>query len=206
MADEKRKIHLNQTFKNILIIMCIALVFFLVGRFWPSDDEPTKISNDLLSQQIQNISEFATLEYKYTNMGKFENQATFYGWKVPLTTKSFIISYDGIIKAGIDMTQVDIKMKGKTIYVTVPQAKILTHEIDEKSIEVFDETQNIFNPISITDYHQFSLDQREKMEKKVKEKGLIAEAQKKVKTTITTFIKTSNQLSDEYKIEIEVKK
>lgn len=139
MAKEKT-IHLNQTFKNIIIIVVIAVVFFLVGKMWPSGEEPTQITSDLLAQQIQDISELATVEYNYTNMGKFENQATFYGWKVPFTTKSFIISYDGKIKAGVDMTQVEVKVNKKKIEVTLPKTKILSHEIDEKSIEVFDET------------------------------------------------------------------
>lgn len=203
MAKEK-KIHISQTVKNIIIIVVIAAIFFLVGKMWPSGEEPTKISSDLLSQQIQNISELATVEYNYTNMGKFENQATFYGWKVPFTTKSFIISYDGKIKAGIDMSLVDIKINKNKIQVTVPKAKILTHEIDEKSIEVFDETQNIFNQISITDYNQFAIDQKDKMEASVKEKGLIEEAQKKVETTIKTFIKSSHQLDNTYEINISV--
>ena len=94
------------------------------------------------------------------------------GWKVPFTTKSFIVSYDGKVKAGIDMNKVDIVIKGKTIHITVPQASILSHEIDEKSIEVFDETKNIFNQISITDYHQFTIDQKEKIENNLKEKRI----------------------------------
>lgn len=203
MAKES-KIHLNQTFKNIIIIIGIAAVFFFVGKMWPSNEEPTQISSDLLSQQIQSISELATVEYNYTNMGKFENQATFYGWKVPFTTKSFIISYDGKIKAGIDMSLVEVKVASKKISVTVPKAKILSHEINEKSIEVFDETANIFNQISITDYNQFAIDQKDKMETNVKEKGLIEEAQDKAASTIKTFINSSNQLSDDYEITITV--
>lgn len=202
---EKKKVHLNQTFKNILIIGIIAGVFFLVGKFWPSNEIPTKVSSDLLSQQIQNISELATIEYNYTNMGKFENQSTFYGWKVPFTTKSFIVSYDGKVKAGIDMNKVDIVIKGKTIHITVPQASILSHEIDEKSIEVFDETKNIFNQISITDYHQFTIDQKEKIENNLKEKGFIEESQIKVESVLKTFIKSSYELDDDYSIKIEVK-
>ncbi len=153
----------------------IAVVFFFVGKVWPSGEEPTEITSDLLSQQIQSISELATVEYNYTNMGKFENQATFYGWKVPFTTKSFIISYDGKIKAGIDMSLVEVNMRGKNIDITVPEAKILSHEMDEESIEVFDETKNIFNQISITDYNQFAIDQKDNMEIKAKEKGLLEE-------------------------------
>lgn len=203
MAKEK-KIYLNQTVKNIIIIVIIAVVFFLVGKLWPSCEEPTQMTSDLLSQQIQDISELATVEYNYTNMGKFENQATFYGWKVPFTTKSFIISYDGKIKAGVDMTQVEVSVSKKKIKVTVPKAKILSHEIDEKSIEVFDETKNIFNQISITDYNQFAIDQKDKMEKSVKEKGLLEEAQKKVESTIKTFIKSLNKSSIDYEITINV--
>jgi len=201
----KEKIHLSQTVKNILIIIVIALVFFSIGKFWPSNEVPTQMSSELLSNQIQSISELATVEYNYTNMGKFENHNTFYGWEVPFTTKSFIISYDGKVKAGIDMTQVEVKLNNKKIDITMPTAKILSHEIDEKSIEVFDETQNIFNQISIKDYHQFTIDQKEKIEKNVTEKGLITEAQEKAKTAISTFIKTSYQLDDEYKIEFTVK-
>lgn len=203
MAKEK-KIQINQTFKNIIILVVVAAIFFLVGKIWPSGEEPTVMTSDLLSQQISEISELATVEYNYTNMGKFENQATFYGWKVPFTTKSFIISYDGKIKAGVDMTQVEVNVSKKKIKVTVPKAKILSHEIDEKSIEVFDETKNIFNQISITDYNQFAIDQKDKMEKSVKEKGLLEEAQKKVESTIKTFIKSLNKSSIDYEITINV--
>ena len=205
MAEEKKKIHLNQTFKNIIIIILIACMFFVVGRLWPSSENPTTMTSDLLSQQIQSISELASVEYNYTNMGKFENQTTFYGWKVPFTTKSFIISYDGVIKAGIDMSQVNVKVKNKKIQITMPKAKILSHEIDEKSIEVFDETKNIFNQISITDYHQFAIDQKAKMEDNVKQKGLLTEAQDKAQKTIETFVKSSYQLSDDYEISFEIK-
>ena len=205
MAEEKKKIHLNQTFKNIIIIIIIACIFFVVGRLWPSSENPTTMTSDLLSQQIQSISELASVEYNYTNMGKYENQATFYGWKVPFTIKSFIISYDGVIKAGIDMSQVEVKVKSKKIKMTMPKAKILSHEIDEKSIEVFDETKNIFNQISITDYNQFAIDQKEKMEDNVKQKGLLKEAQEKAQSTITTFIKSSYPSLDDYEISFEIK-
>lgn len=203
--EEKKKISLNQTVKNILIIIVIAIVFFLVGKLWPSSEEPTKMTSDLLSQQIQGISELASVEYNYTNMGKFENQATFYGWNVPFTTKSFIVSYDGTIKAGIDMSQVEIKISGKNIDVNMPEAKILSHEIDEKSIEVFDETKNIFNQISITDYNSFAIDQKESMEQRVLDKGLLNEAQEKAQSTIRTFIESSYDVED-YKIEFHIVK
>ena len=199
-----KKIQISQTLKNIIVIVVIAVVFFFVGKVWPSGEEPTTITSDLLSQQIQGISELASVEYNYTNMEKYENQATFYGWKVPFTTKSFILSYDGKIKAGIDMSLVEVHMSGKNINISIPEAKILSHEIDEKSIEVFDETKNIFNQISITDYNQFAIDQKESMENKAKEKGLLEEAQNKAQETIKTFVESMYSSDDEYKIEIKM--
>lgn len=199
-----KKIQISQTLKNMIVIIIIAVVFFFVGKIWPSGEEPTAITSDLLSQQIQSISELASVQYNYTNMGKFENQATFYGWKVPFTTKSFILSYDGKIKAGIDMSLVEVHMSGKNINISIPETKILSHEIDEKSIEVFDETKNIFNQISITDYNQFAIDQKESMENKAKEKGLLEEAQNKAQETIKTFVESMCSSDDEYKIEIKM--
>ena len=60
-----KKIQISQTLKNIIIIVVIAVVFFFVGKVWPSGEEPTEITSDLLSQQIQSISELATVEYNY---------------------------------------------------------------------------------------------------------------------------------------------
>ena len=95
-------------------------------------------------------------------------------------------------------------MSGKNINISIPEAKILSHEIDEKSIEVFDETKNIFNQISITDYNQFAIDQKESMENKAKEKGLLEEAQNKAQETIKTFVESMYSSDDEYKIEIKM--
>ena len=52
-------------------------------------------------------------------------------------------------------------------------------------------------------YNQFAIDQKDKMETSVKEKGLIKEAQDKAQKTIQTYIK-SIDVKDEYKINISV--
>lgn len=197
---KKKKIHLNSTVKNIITVIVIALVFFFVGRLWPTNDNPTTITNDLLSQQILDINELATVEYNYTNMGKFENTATFYGYEIPFTTKSFIVSYDGIIKAGIDMSNIEVKVNNKKIIIKLPSATILSHEIDQDSIQIFDETKNIFNQISISDYNNFSSDQKKKMEENVIEKGLLDEAQQKAESVIRTLLLKTNDLDDSWTI------
>ena len=79
-----------------------------------------------------------------------------------LNTKTFIITYNGSIKAGIDLKQAKISIDNDQLNITLPAAKILSHEIDEKSIEVYDESSNIFNQISINDYKSLQLKKRKK--------------------------------------------
>ena len=124
-------------------------------------------------------------------ISSFENQVHFYGWKVPFTTKSFIISYDGVIKAGVDLTAVSVQVDeaAKTVAVTLPESRILSHEIPEDSLEVFDENDNIFNPITIEDYAGFTKDQKEAMELRAAENGLLTSAEEKARTTVESFLR-----------------
>ena len=43
-----KKIQISQTLKNIIVIVVIAVIFFFVGKVWPSGEEPTTITSDLL--------------------------------------------------------------------------------------------------------------------------------------------------------------
>ncbi|HIY21868.1 MAG TPA: DUF4230 domain-containing protein, partial [Candidatus Flavonifractor merdigallinarum] len=64
----------------------------------------------------------------------------------------------------------------------------LSHEIDENSLEVFDESKNIFNPIRIEDYTGFTADQRASMEERATEEGLLTAASERARTLVEQFI------------------
>lgn len=134
-------------------------------------------------------------------MAEFENSRDFYGVKLPFTTKSFIITYDGEINAGVDLSKAEVSVRGTRVNITLPEAEILSHQIDEDSIEVFDETTSIFNPLKVEDYQAFNKDQKKKMEEKAESKGLLTEAKAKAISSITEML--SQILSDEYTLNIE---
>ena len=160
-----------------------------------------QITSSLLGQRLSAIQELATQEYHYTNMGRFQNQLDFYGWKVPFTTKSFIVAYDGVIKAGVDLSELQVEVSGKTISVTLPEGKILSHDIDEDSLEVFDETKNIFNPIQIEDYTGFTADQKASMEERAISEGLLTAASERARTVVEEFI-TALPGAEDYTIRV----
>lgn len=173
----------------VLIIALLVAAFFAYRYFTKEPEEqPPVINADIVTKQLLEVQELVTVEYRYTNMGVFEDQKDFYGWSVPLTKKSFIVSYDGIIKAGVDLSGLNVQVSGNTVSVTIPKAEIMSHEIVEDSVEIFDEKDNIFNPIKIEDYAGFTQDQKGKIELKVQEDGLLDQAYQRAQSTIAQIL------------------
>ncbi|WP_294580077.1 DUF4230 domain-containing protein [uncultured Thomasclavelia sp.] len=184
-----------------IIIVCL-LIFFAGTQFASNSDEP-KITSTGLTQQLQDIEELATLSYNYTKVGEFSNSLQFNGWDIPLTQKSFLITYDGSLKAGIKMDKIQVDISDNIITVSIPEIEILSNEIDESSIEVYDETRNIFNPISVNDYATFATSQKEAVEAEAIENGLLSEAATRTQDTIKKYLNALPGVEDNYDIEVQ---
>src|SRR5699024_8562970 len=112
---------LNLFSLTALVIGVLLLLVLGVYAITSGDEEegPT-IDSNLIQHQIETVSELTTTKYHYTNAGAFENQNTFYGWNVPFTKKKFILTYSGIIHAGIDMEAVTVDVRDTEIYIDIP--------------------------------------------------------------------------------------
>lgn len=194
MADKNSGRAGRRLLSKLLLIpvLCavLALAFFLGARLGGQDSAVPVITSDLLGQHLRSVQELVSAEYHYTNMGRFENQLDFYGWKVPFTAKHFIVSYDGVIKAGVDFgrIQVEVDEEALTVTVVLPQSEILSHEISEDSIEVFDETSNAFNQITVEDYMGFTQEQKSAMEQRAAENGLLAAASDNARSAVYSLL------------------
>lgn len=184
-----------------LIIILVVATSFFVGMMRERRSSETKITADLIANRIDSVKKLITTEYHYTNMGSMENQSEFYGWKIPFTRKSFILSYDGVIYAGSDIDKADIKVEGKEIRIDLPEAEILSHEIKEESITIFGEENSVFNPIEIKDYTSFSADQKKAMEDKAIAGGLLDKAEDNAKEAIEEVLLMNPEIANNYEIE-----
>lgn len=188
----QRKLRLGRTAKLLLITVvatavAVSVIFVTVGRAKRTGGE-AQVTSTVVKEKILRINELSTVKYMYTNVGKFSQSNDFYGYEIPFTTKSFLITYDGTIKAGVDMNNAEVSVTDSTVTLTLPAAKVLSHEIDEGSIEVYDETKNIFNPISVKDYTNFAATEKTKMEQKATSQGLLKEAAEKAKTNLSELL------------------
>ena len=196
MNELERKPRLRLRTKLLLTVLALLLVgglvmaAFLCGLSRGGREAEPVITGDLLGEHLRSAQELVTVAYYYTSMGRFENQVDFYGWKVPFTAKSFIVSYDGVIKAGVDLIQVQVEVDEirQAVTVRLPASRILSHEIPEDSIEVFDESDNLFNRITIEDYTGFTLDQKKAMEQRAEDNGLLTSADEKARAAVESLL------------------
>ncbi len=176
----------------ILPAFLVGIILAGAVSSWLNSREPPEpvITTAMLTEQLQDAEKLVSVEYNYTNMGKFENHLDFYGWKVPFTTKSFIVSYDGTILAGVDLSRagIEIDESAKAVSITLPSSSILSHEIDQDSLEVFDESKNIFNQISVGDFSSFAADQKSAVEARALNKGLLDSADEKAAEAVTALL------------------
>ena len=83
----------------------------------------------------------------------------------------------------------------------IPEAEILSHEIDEDSMEVFDEKTSIFNPFTVEDFTSFQSDQKAAMEEKALSRGLLAEARAKAVSSVEQLFAAA--LPDTYTVTVQ---
>jgi len=165
-----------------------------------------KVTIDLIKSEIQEIGEIATIEYLYTDAGKFEDPKQLFGIDVPFTKKSFIAKWDGIIKAGVQVDKiiVEINDSNKEIIVHMPNSIILSHEIDKDSIETLDEKNGLFNPIRVEDVREFDKVSKDAMEERAIENGILDKASENAKEIIEKLVNNDVVQEQGYKIRFKI--
>ena len=207
MSKEKIRVNPVKFLRLVimLIVICALLVGagYLLGKRLSSDGQNEKLDAVVLQEQITTIKEMGTITYEYTELGQYESSKDFYGTKIPFTTSKFIITYDGTIKAGIDMSAATVVVDdvSKKVTITIPPSKILSHEIHEDSVKVFDEKNSIFNALTVEDYASFYADQKIMVEEKARTQGLLSQARTQAKLAAREMV--SQILPEGWELEIK---
>ena len=139
---------------------------------------------------FKDIGELATQAVYYTNVQITSDYRKLFNTNIniPLTKNKYIYSYDGLIKAGLDFEKIEyeINHEAKTITIKLPEPIIISNELDQNSFEIYDETENIFNPLQITTLNEGQKAAKEEAEQKAKKNGLYENALSNAKVLIDT--------------------
>lgn len=181
-------------------IICLFLLLWLFFTSRPSTS--TSINSTMLKNSIENASDLITTEYNYAKVGKFENSHEINGWQIPFTQKNFLLTYQGQVKLGINARDLEITVRNNKVIVDCPPIEVISNTIEEESIEIYDESMNLLNPISIQDYLDFATVQKQTILKELDEKNVIEEAKAETQRSLTQLLEMIPELRENYTIEI----
>ena len=155
----------------ILLIICVTSVTTaLVMKKLYTNTKQTSITSEFVEQQISEISELATLHHHYRKNANFQDAKRLLeyipDWRINKSIKEFSLVYQGDVKLGYDLKDIKILVEPNTqsIFIYLPEPKILSHSIDFESIQILWEKQGWFNNIRFEDFKQFFISEQKKYE------------------------------------------
>lgn len=185
--------------KKILVtVIIIALIIILVSIgltiYFSHQSKTTKIG-------FEDIGELATQVSYCTEVNVTEASRDLWGITIPFTESKYIYSYDIIIKAGFNFEEIEWKENTSdyTIEVKLPEAKILSSEIDTDSFKVYHEDESIFRPISLEENNEALINLKQEAEENAISNGLLDNALDNAETVLTAFFANSYDL-EKYEI------
>lgn len=169
------------------ILTTVILGVLLVVNQAKKPKERGYDSTTVLSK-IVHMQELALVKYNYTGVIGFKDFYKILNINVPLTEKYFLLKYNGYIKAGVDFSRIKVDVNAENVHVSVPKAKIMDTVIDENSVQVYDESDNAFNPIKISDYNKALIKEKATMTQDAVKQGILKDATDQAKLAITSLL------------------
>ena len=181
-----RRPHHLRNFLLILLLMVITAGATLAAVSYTG----LSVSSRTTGFSLKNIGELATQAGYFTNVQTISSDREILGVAIPFTHNKYVFSYDGVIKAGIDFSKIELSVDEIRHMITVklPEAEILSSEIDENSMRVYDETKNIFNQLKIDDVNMSLKALKTEAQENAIANGLLDNATANAKLLITGFL------------------
>ena len=191
---QKEKLVLS---KSGLKISISTLFFFITTvilaiLLWTSNRTSEKergYNSSTVMNRITYMQELALVQHNYTGVISYRDSRKFLNINVPLTDKYFLLKYNGYIKAGVDFSQIKVNVVNPTdVHVSIPKPRILDTVVDENSIEVFNESENAFNPLKMADYKEALIREKEVMIRDAIDQGIYVQAIEQTKLTLSALM------------------
>ena len=181
------------------ILILLLLVLILLGILLFGNGGIAHYSSRTIDFGLKDIGELATQAGYYTNVNTISKpDRTIIGVPIPGTSSKAIMTYQGVIRAGLDFDQIgmEIDSAARTVTLSLPAPRILSNEIDLDSCEVYDEQNSIFNKIDVGNYNQSLSEMKARAEAQALENGILEAAQSNAETLIQSLFKSAANTGD----------
>lgn len=186
--------HLLPRVLGILVVILLAAAVALGAK--------TVLSADGRTARLgfEDIGELATQSAYCTEVEVTEASRELFGVTIPFTQSKYIYSYDVVIKAGLDFTDVSWSEEDGIIRVTLPEIRVLSNEIDLDSLKVYHEDESLFRNITLEENNAALADLKARAEQDAIGNGLLEEARDNAQQILTAFFANQYDLT-EYRLE-----
>lgn len=169
--------------------------------------EKIEVSVTTLQQYVAPASELITYKYYYTDSGSYkkEKKLSDYDMTIPFTTDELIYTASGTISAGIDVDKIefDVDNDNQKIVITMPEPRIIAHELDEDSFQTYDVKNSIFTSSELEDYSFLQKSLKETEEEKLAENNEFWKSVKDNAEHVIRSLITANEHMNEFELEFE---
>lgn len=179
-----RKINITTLF--FLTTTVVLLLYLFFGKGFKKEE--VHYDSTVIMNKIAHIQELATVKYNYTGVIGYKDALKIFKMNVPLTEKYFLLKYNGYLKAGVDFSRIEVTLHDEKVHVSMPRAQIFDIVIDENSITVYNESENAFNPIKISDYNRAMSQEKETMRQDAIRQGVLRDANRQAELILKSFL------------------
>ncbi|MCO6462110.1 MAG: DUF4230 domain-containing protein [Saprospiraceae bacterium] len=150
-----------------IVAFVLILVVFGGGYFFSEflhnkTAEKTKVSNEVVLNQIKEVAKLVSVEGYFTEIYKYKN---YYNMDWSIFTKKALVRVKAKASMGIDLNKLKLDFDGKSKTLTIgplpePELISLDHTLD-----YYDISEGTFNSFSAEDYNKINADVKEHIRK-----------------------------------------
>ncbi len=162
------------------------------------------VSVETVVDGLRDVGKLVTAEYYFTEVADYSSVKSLWNISLPWTSSGFLIGYDGVLTAGVDLSAAEAEKNDgtKTLVIRLPHAEIISTEIDYDSFVKYSEKEGLGNPISVEDYNDSLKALETEAQAKASDKGILEKAEKNAEAIVRQIIGGLLDL-DEYTIDIQ---
>ena len=148
-----------------------------------------EITAEVIQDGLREMGELETEEYYFTEVVSYSSVKKLWRFELGITESSYLISYDGVVTAGIDLRDVLVEKDEETkhVRITLPAAKITHVDIDPDSFQLYSEKEGLGNPVSVSDFNSSLVELEQAAREKAMDRGILERASTSAEALVLQF-------------------
>lgn len=171
--------------------------------------EKQEITIEEIKSGLNDMGTLLTAEYYFTDVISNSKMKTLdleplFSIPLGITESSYVVSYDGVVTAGVDFSAIRLARDEEKNVVTVlmPAAQIVNVDIDPQSFRLYSEKSGLGNPLSPTDFNASVVELEQTARLKATQRGILDRANENARQIVRNFV---SGLVDTTRWSIEIK-